>query len=50
MRGTPGRQVWQRNYYEHVIRSGKELDEIRRYILGNPLRWPEDEENPLRQG
>ena len=31
--------VWQRNYYEHVIRDERSLDEIREYIAGNPLNW-----------
>ena len=38
--------MWQRNYYEHVIRNSASLDEIRRYIADNPLRWEEDPENP----
>ncbi|MBI1920776.1 MAG: hypothetical protein HYS23_06805 [Geobacter sp.] len=41
----PGR-LWQRNYYERVIRSDTELDKFRSYILHNPARWVEDEENP----
>jgi len=41
------RRVWQRNYYEHIIRSGLELDAIRAYIATNPLRWALDAENPL---
>jgi len=40
LRGTPGKSLWQRNYYEHVIRSEKELNRIREYIENNPLRWP----------
>jgi putative transposase len=40
-------QIWQRNYYERVIRDGKEFDETYRYIAENPLRWSADEENPL---
>ena len=35
-RGTPGSPVWQRNYYEHVIRSEDELLRTRKYILNNP--------------
>jgi putative transposase len=35
-------RLWQRNYYEHVIRSERTLERIREYILGNPLRWNED--------
>ena len=45
-RGTPGVPVWQRNYYEHIIRNEESLNEIRQYIAGNPMRWAEDEENP----
>jgi REP element-mobilizing transposase RayT len=38
-RGTPGLKVWQRNYYEHVVRSRAELARIRWYIMTNPVRW-----------
>ncbi len=41
--GTP---LWQRNYYEHIIRNESELDRIRRYILHNPVTWAADQENP----
>jgi len=44
--GTPGQRFWQRNYYEHVIRSEGELRRARAYILTNPLRWTIDHENP----
>ena len=44
--GTPGQAVWQRNYYEHVVRTENDLDAIRRYIMENPLKWVEDPENP----
>jgi REP element-mobilizing transposase RayT len=37
---------WQRGYYEHVIRDEKEFIEIAEYILGNPLKWDLDRENP----
>ena len=40
-RGTPGAPLWQRGYYEHVIRSQQDLDEAAEYILGNPGRWVE---------
>jgi len=46
IRGTPGNPVWQRNYYERVIRNERELDAIRRYIRDNPAHWAEDPENP----
>jgi putative transposase len=40
-------KIWQRNYYEHVIRDRKELSTIRNYIKSNPANWAKDEENPL---
>ena len=45
-KSTPGEPVWQRNYYERVIRDEAELDHARRYIVGNPTNWPRDAENP----
>ena len=44
--GMSGVPVWQRNYYEHVIRSEEALNRIRRYIADNPMRWALDPENP----
>ena len=38
--------IWQRNYYEHIIRNEKALGRIRSYILSNPLNWTTDRENP----
>jgi REP element-mobilizing transposase RayT len=46
IRGTVGVPVWQRNYYERVIRSEAELHAIRQYIADNPRRWNLDRENP----
>ncbi len=46
-RGTPGAAVWQRSYYDHVIRNQSSLNRIRQYIGENPVRWPEDPENPV---
>jgi REP element-mobilizing transposase RayT len=46
LRNTPSYAVWQRNYYEHVIRNDYDLNEIRQYILNNPLKWQFDKENP----
>lgn len=46
MRGTPGQRLWQRNYYEHVIRHDRELDATRQYIVDNPAKWAEDRDNP----
>ena len=50
LRGTPNIAVWQRNYYEHVIRNDKSLERIREYIINNPYSWELDRENPNRQG
>ena len=47
--GTPGARLWQRNYYEHVIRTDDALNRIRQYILDNPARWGYDRDNPLGQ-
>lgn len=45
-----GIRIWQRNYYEHIIRDQPELDRIRQYITDNPHQWEEDQENPERSG
>ena len=39
LRDTPGTPVWQRNYYEHIIRNERALSAIRQYIIENPQRW-----------
>jgi len=44
-RGTPGLSVWQRNYYEHIIRDERSLERIREYIVSNPERSLADENN-----
>ena len=46
--GTLGLRLWQRNYYEHIIRNEDELNHIREYIENNPMQWALDEENPGR--
>lgn len=43
----PGK-LWQRNYYEHIIRSEIELNAIRQYIINNPLKWEQDRDNPIK--
>ena len=45
LRNSPGTPVWQRNYYEHVVRTSRALDAIREYIVQNPLRWELDTYN-----
>ena len=42
-----GQPVWQRNYYEHVVRSESALGRIREYIMNNPQHWSLDRENPI---
>lgn len=41
--------IWQRNYYERIIRDENALQNITRYIEANPLLWEEDQENPLHK-
>ena len=39
LRQTPRKPVWQRNYHEHIIRDDEDLNDVREYVLANPLRW-----------
>ena len=43
MHGVP---LWQRNYFEHIVRDKDDMNRIRQYIINNPVRWDEDENNP----
>ncbi len=45
-RDTP---IWQRNYYEHIIRDKTDLQNKTDYIEANPLLWEQDEENPTNR-
>ena len=45
-RNTDIHTVWQRNFYEHIIRNEDDLNRIREYIINNPLKWKLDNENP----
>jgi REP element-mobilizing transposase RayT len=47
--GRRGVPLWQRSYYEHIVRTGEDLRKIQRYILENPLMWSLDAENPNRE-
>ena len=40
-----GIPVWQRNYYERIIRSEDELNNVRQYVINNPANWNEDKNN-----
>lgn len=46
LRDTPGVRVWQRNYYEHIIRDESAYEMICNYIRDNPLRWQIDQLHP----
>lgn len=48
VRKSAGLTIWQRNYYERIIRSAEELNRIREYIKNNHLHWIFDKENPER--
>lgn len=50
MRDLPGTPVWQRNYYEHLIRDDAAMARIYNYIATNPFRWHLDVDNPHRLG
>jgi len=43
VRQTPGATVWQRNYYEHIIRDEQSCEKIAAYILNNPRQWEADQ-------
>lgn len=45
-RDMVGVKVWQRNYYDHIIRNEKSLEILRQYIIDNPWRWNEDQLHP----
>ena len=44
--GTPGNRVWQRGFYDRIIRNDRELQAMRRYIHSNADHWAQDPENP----
>jgi putative transposase len=47
LRGSLDTPIWQRNYFEHIIRNEESLNRIRQYIFDNPVRWEFDRENPF---
>ncbi len=49
-RDNPGAAVWQRGYFDHIVRDRSSLVTLRYYIKANPSNWAEDEENPGRIG
>jgi REP element-mobilizing transposase RayT len=46
---TDVHDVWQRNYYERIVRDEAALRRIRLYIQNNPARWVADTHNPARR-
>ena len=46
LHNTLGRSLWQRSFYDHVIRNDMDLLRVQEYISNNPLQWSLDEENP----
>jgi REP element-mobilizing transposase RayT len=40
--------IWQRGFYDRIIRNEKELHAIREYIMNNPIDWNSDPENPFK--
>jgi REP-associated tyrosine transposase len=48
IRRTPGLEVWQRNFYEHIIATDRSFERILSYIHENPMRWEDDPENTKR--
>jgi putative transposase len=46
LHASHGVPVWQRNYYEHIIRNNEDYLAQSIYILDNPLKWEKDIENP----
>jgi REP element-mobilizing transposase RayT len=47
---TPDAVFWQRNYYEHIVRTETSLNRVREYVYENALKWDIDRENPTRIG
>lgn len=42
IRNTHGKTIWQRNYYDRIIRNEDELNRTRQYLINNPAKWKED--------
>ena len=46
LRRTPGFRVWQRSYWDRIVRNEAELNRVRQYIRDNPLKWEDDPNHP----
>jgi REP element-mobilizing transposase RayT len=42
-----GHAIWQRSFYDRIIRDDQEFEALQRYIESNPAKWAEDQENPV---
>ncbi len=47
LRGLLGAAVWQKSFYDRIVRNERELGQIQKYILNNPVKWKEDRDNPV---
>jgi len=47
LRGQLGRAVWQKSFYDRIVRNEYELERIQKYVQNNPLKWAEDRDNPV---
>lgn len=45
--GTIGQAVWQKSFYDRIVRDEDELERIHKYIQNNPVKWAADRDNPL---
>ena len=45
-RGVIGVSVWQKSFYDRIIRNNGEMERIQQYILNNPIKWAQDRDNP----
>jgi len=45
-RGVIGQAVWQKSFYDRIVRNECKLERIHKYIQNNPIRWAEDQDNP----
>jgi REP element-mobilizing transposase RayT len=39
------KKLWQRNYWEHIIRNENEYNRISQYIINNPIKWENNKLN-----
>ncbi len=46
LRGDIGLSVWQKSFYDHIVRNDHELTRVHEYIRNNPFQWKEDRDNP----